>query len=83
MYPLLFITSILATKNVPFDFSHLKYFRGKHCELLVNSSVRCVTRGGGRERERKRERERERERETERQRDRERDRERGEVSPAI
>ena len=71
MYPLLFVTSILATKNVPFDLSYLKYFRGKHCELLVNSSFKCVTRGGKGERERDTDR------------DRDRDRERGEVSPAI
>ena len=63
MYPLLFVTSILATKNVPFDLIYLKYFRGKHCELLVNSSFKCVTRGGKGERETQTETETETERE--------------------
>ena len=38
-YPFLFVTWISATKNVSLDLGYFKYFWGKHCELLVNSSV--------------------------------------------
>ena len=38
-YPILFIASTSATKNVSFNLGCFKYFWDKHCEFLVNSSL--------------------------------------------